>query len=86
MDQFLRGNYEMMSNAFLAKKLGVTELALAKRLSRMGLVRRSNRKWGKRKEEFLRENYKRLDVSELAAECNMSPGYIRNKMRELGLA
>ncbi len=72
-----------MSNAFLAKKLGVTQLAVAKRLSRMGIIREEKRRWSKRKEEFLRANYKRLSVDELAAECSMTPDYIRNKITEL---
>jgi biotin operon repressor len=82
-EQFLRENYNVMSNAFLAKKLGITELAVAKKLSRMGLIRKGKRKWSKKKEEFLRMNYKRLSVDELAAECGMLPDYIRNKMTEL---
>ena len=72
-----------MSNAFLAKKLGITELAVAKKLSRMELIRKSKRKWSKKKEEFLRENHRRLSIDELAAECGMLPDYMKNKMAEL---
>jgi len=74
-----------MSNAFLSKKLGITELAVAKKLSRMGLTRKGKGKWSKGREEFLKANYKRLGINELAAECGMSPDYIRNKITELGL-
>ena len=84
-EQFLRDSYEIMSNAFLAKKLGITELAVAKKLSRMELIRTRKKKWSKKKEEFLRENYKRLSIDELAAECGMLPNYIRNKMTELDM-
>jgi hypothetical protein len=58
---------------------------VAKKLSRMGLIRKRKRKWSKKKEEFLRESYKRLNIDELAAECGMLPDYIRNKITELGL-
>ena len=74
-----------MSNAFLAEKLGVTELALAKKLSRLGLTRKSKKKWSKKKEEFLRANYKRLGAKELSDEFGMPPDYVRNKITELGL-
>jgi hypothetical protein len=74
-----------MSNAFLAKKLEITELAVAKKLSRLELIRKRKRKWSKKKEEFLRENHKRLSIDELAAECGMLPNYIRNKMTELDM-
>ena len=84
-EQFLKDNYETMSNAFLAKKLGVTKLALAKKLSRLGLIRKSKRKWSKKKEEFLRANYKLLSIDELATECDMLLDYVRNKITELGL-
>ncbi len=70
---------------FLQKKLGITELAVAKKLSRLGLVRKRRRKWSKKKEEFLRQNYKRLSIDELAKECGMLPDYVRNKIAELGL-
>jgi len=74
-----------MSNAHLAKKLGITELAVAKKLSRLGLVRKRKKKWSKKKEEFLRDNYKKLSIDELAEECGMLPEYVRNKIAELAL-
>jgi hypothetical protein len=51
----------------------------------LGLTRKPQRKWSKKKEEFLKANYKRLGINELAAECGMRPDYIRNKITELGL-
>ena len=74
-----------MSNGFLANKLGVTELAVAKKLSRMELIRKRKRKWSKKKEEFLRGNYKKLSIDELADKCGMLPDYVRNKMTELDM-
>ncbi len=79
-EQFLRDNYEVMSNAFLAKKLGITDLAVAKKLSRLGLARKRKWKWSKGKEDFLKAGYKRLSVSELAAECGMPPDYIKSEL------
>ncbi|MCX6013462.1 MAG: hypothetical protein NTV30_08675 [Chloroflexi bacterium] len=81
----MRDNYETMSNAYLAKNLEVKELAIAKKLSRLGLVRKRKRNWSKKKEEFLRANYKRLSIAELADRCDMLPDYVRNKITELGL-
>ena len=75
----------MMSDAFLAKKLGITDLAVAKKRSRLGLARKRERRWSKKKEDFLKSGHKRLSVSELAAECGMPPDYIKNKIVELGL-
>lgn len=69
--QFLWDNYEVMSDAFLAKKLG--------------LARKRKWRWSKKKEDFLKSGHKRLSVSELAAECGMPPDYIKNKIVELGL-
>jgi hypothetical protein len=74
-----------MSNAFLSKKLGITELAVVKKLNRTGLTRKGKGKWSKRREEFLKANYKRLGINELAAKCCMSSDYIRNKITELRL-
>ena len=84
-EQFLRDNYEVMSDAFLAKKLDITESNVAKKRSRLGIVRKRERRWSKKKEDFLKASYKRLSVSELAAGCGMSPDYIKNKIVELGL-
>ena len=84
-EQFLWDNYEVMSDAFLAKKLGITEMAVVKHRSRLGLARKIKRRWNKKKEDFLKASYKRWSVSELAAECGMPPGYIENKIVELGL-
>jgi len=83
--QFLRDNFEVMSNTLLAKKLGTTESAVAVKMSYMGLVRKPRWKWSRKKENFLRANYKRLSIYELADACDMPSDYIRNKIAELGL-
>ena len=51
----------------------------------MACVRKRRKKWSKKKEEFLRGNYKRLSIDELAAECGMPPNYVRNKITELDM-
>ena len=43
-EQFLWDNYEVMSDAFLAKKLGITDLAVAKKRSRLGVGRKRGRR------------------------------------------
>jgi Zn-dependent peptidase ImmA (M78 family) len=84
-EDFLKKNYNKMSNKELADKFGVTTISIQRKLSRLNLIRQVQKKWSETEEDFLRENYCDMSDSELAKKFDVTPIAIKRKLNRLGL-
>jgi len=84
-EEFLKKNYNKMSNKELADKFGVTTISIQRKLSRLNLIRQVQKKWSETEEDFLRENFCDIADSELAKKFSVTPIAIKRKLNRLGL-
>jgi len=84
-EDFLRANYNKMSNRKLAEKFGVTTISIQRKLSRLNLIRQVQKKWNEKEEQYLRENYQDFTDVELSKRFNVTPIAIKRKLNRLGL-
>ena len=66
MDQFLQDHFDEMTNAELAKELGLKLTSVRTRLYSLGLKRQEMEYWTDEQVEFLKENYQEIGDTELA--------------------
>lgn len=85
-EQFLRKSFDSIPNTELAKRFGVTVIAIQRKLSRLGCVRQKQKKWNGEEEEFLRKNFMRMNDDELASHFDVTSISIRRKLHRLGLS
>jgi Zn-dependent peptidase ImmA (M78 family) len=84
-EQFLRENYQNMTNKDLADKFGVSTISIQRKLSRLGFIRQVQKKWEGDEEEFLRKNYQAMDDKDLAKHYGVTEISIKRKLTRLGL-
>lgn len=84
-EEILKKKFKEMSNKELAEFFGVSPIAIQRKLSRMGLIRQTQKKWTKKEEDFLREHYLSMKDKELAEYFGVSEIAIRRKLNRLGL-
>lgn len=66
MDQFLQDHFDEMTNAELAKELGLKLTSVRTRLYSLGLKRQEMEYWTDEQIEFLKENYQKIGDTEMA--------------------
>jgi len=84
-EDFLRANYNKMSNKELAEKFNVTTISIQRKLSRLNLIRQVQKKWTEKEEKYLRENYQEFSDAQLSKKFNVTPIAIKRKLNRLGL-
>lgn len=85
---FLKDNYQSMSNEELARELGIKQKSVENKLHNLGLKRKKIKKrhiWSKEEEQFLRDNYQSMSNSELASKLGVKKKSVANKLSHLGL-
>lgn len=90
-EDFLRDNYQKISNEEIAQKLNRSNDAIKKRARVLGLTKTKvnfNFKtgvWGKEEEELLRESYQKKSYQEIADMLNRSYNSVKVRAKVLGL-
>jgi Mn-dependent DtxR family transcriptional regulator len=87
-DAYIKQNYALCTIEELAAALGVSRATVSKRARLLG-VRKINTnnflKWTKDDDEFLRKNFKKMKLLELAAYFGIGIGLVSYRARRLGL-
>lgn len=75
--KYLIDNYNSSSNVELCEYFGISRGTLTKKARELGVEREA--KWSKKKEGYLRANYDKKILSQLAEEMGVSIALIRQK-------
>ncbi|MGM0608515.1 MAG: hypothetical protein ACQESP_08855 [Candidatus Muiribacteriota bacterium] len=84
-EDFLKANYNKMSNKQLAHKFGVTTISVQRKLSRLSLIRQVQKKWTSEEEKYLQKNFLYKNDAELAKKFKVTPIAVKRKLNRLGL-
>ncbi|MFA7577775.1 MAG: hypothetical protein WC002_06860 [Candidatus Muiribacteriota bacterium] len=84
-EDFLKKNFNKMSNKDLADKFNVTTISVQRKLSRLNLIRQVQKKWSDKEEKYLKENYNDKSDAELAKYFDVTPIAVKRKLNRLGL-
>lgn len=84
-EELLREKFKTLSNKELAEFFGVSTIAIQRKLSRMGLIRQTQKKWTGTEEDYLRKNYVKFKDKDMARHFDVSEIAIRRKLNRLGL-
>ncbi|MDD5090434.1 MAG: hypothetical protein PHQ23_05910 [Candidatus Wallbacteria bacterium] len=84
-ESLLKEKFKTLSNKELAEFFGVSTIAIQRKLSRMGLIRQTQKKWTPEEEEYLKANYAGMKDRELAKYFRVSEIAIRRKLNRLNL-
>jgi len=81
--QYLRDNYQKMTNKELAEHFGLTPGGIGYQLKRLDLKR--NRKWTAEKDNYLRNSYAKIINKDLARELGTTVCAIEKRLGTLKL-
>lgn len=84
-EDLLKEKFKTLSNKELADFFGVSTIAIQRKLSRMGLIRQTQKKWTGNEEDYLKANYLKMRDRDLARYFDVSEIAIRRKLNRLGL-
>lgn len=82
-DDFLKENYEKLSNPIISNKLNRSVDAVQQRASSLGLKKPEI--WSERDKKYLEKKYLNLTIKELAKNLNKSEYSVQRKLSSLGL-
>jgi len=81
--QFLKDNYQKMTNREFGEHFGITGAGIGYQLKKLGLKR--ERRWTEEKDDFLRNNYLKMINRELARELRKTICAIEKRLGTLNL-
>ena len=88
-DDFLKKNYQKLSDAQIAKNLGKSEKSVRKRIKEFGLKtpmpKKNNARWKDEENTYIKSHYQQLSVRQIAIYLNRSEKATRGKIERLGL-
>lgn len=84
-EQFLRENLSL-SYPMLEKHLNKSKINIQQKITELKLTKLSRSQWSKIEQEFLIENYGKMDINQLAENVHKGKQNLQEKVFELGLA
>tara|TARA_Y100001936_G_C16068665_1_gene668999 strand:+ start:165 stop:986 length:822 start_codon:yes stop_codon:yes gene_type:complete len=88
-DDYLKSNHETLTIPEIAKYVGKSETSVKKRIKKFGLStavpKKNNSRWTKEEDEYIKDNYRKLSVREIAIYINRSEKATRSHIERLGI-